>query len=377
MPQSINRPMTPNEAAPWERVLPNVITADTRIPVAVLGATGTVGQTFVRLLADHPWFRLAEAAASSRSSGRAYSEVVTWQEGVIPPHAAALTVAVCDPEAVRSPIVFSALDAGVAGEIEERFARDGRLVLTNARNHRLAPDVPLMIPEVNGDHAAVLEFQRARRGWGGGIVANANCAATVVAMAVAPLHRAFGLHTMHVATMQAVSGAGYPGLASLDILGNVIPHISGEEEKIEAETRKLLGSVNADGVRPLDCRVSAQANRVPVEHGHTACVTAAFDRSPAPDEALDALRNWRPFTAGLTLPSAPEVAVEVLAELDRPQPRRDAGRGGGMTVSVGRVRADPVLDLRLVACGHNTVRGAAGASILNAELLVAQRTATG
>jgi aspartate-semialdehyde dehydrogenase len=284
----------------------------------------------------------------------------------------------CDPAVVRAPIVFSALDGSVAGAAEQAFARDGRLVLTNARNHRMDDDVPLVIPEVNADHMSLLGTQRARRGWTGGIVANGNCAAIVVALALAPLHRAFGVRRLFVTTLQAVSGAGYPGVPSLDILGNVIPYIGGgEEEKIETETQKMLGGVESedDGLRaaPADFGVSAQVNRVPVEHGHTACMAVAFDRRPTPEAAMEALRAWRPATADLALPSAPASRI-VLHEGDEraPQPRRDANRGHGMSVTVGRVRPDPLLHLRLVACGHNTVRGAAGAALLNAELLVAQ-----
>ena len=344
-----------------------------RIPVAVLGATGAVGQTFIRLLQAHPWFELAEVAASERSAGRPYREAARWIAGDLPAGVAGLPVRTCDPAQVAAPIVFSALDSGVAGEVEQAFARAGRLVLTNARNHRMDDDVPLVIPEVNADHLAVLDRQRAQRGWPGAIVANGNCAAIVIALALAPLHQAFGLRRLFATTLQAVSGAGYPGVPSLDILGNVIPYIGGgEEEKIEQETMKMLGALDGDRMVPAPVGVSAQVNRVPVEHGHTACLAAAFERRPTPDEAMAAIRAWRPATAELGLPSAPDEAIALLEGDDRPpQPRRDVERGGGMTVTVGRVRPDPLLDLRLVACGHNTVRGAAGASVLNAELLVA------
>jgi aspartate-semialdehyde dehydrogenase len=344
------------------------------IPVAVLGATGAVGQTFIRLLADHPWFVLTEVAASERSAGRPYADAARWIAGDMPPSVAELDVLPCDPGAVKAPIVFSALDASVAGEAEQAFARAGRLVLTNARNHRMDGDVPLVIPEVNADHLGLLDTQRGRRGWNGGIVANGNCAAIVVALALAPLHRAFTLRRLFVTTMQAVSGAGYPGVPALDILGNVIPYIGGgEEEKIEQEVRKLLGARDGGAVREAGFGVSAQVNRVPVEHGHTACLTAEFERRPSPAEAVAALREWRSPIADLALPSAPASPIVVLEHDDRPpQPRRDADRGRGMTVTVGRVRPDPLLDLRLVACGHNTGRGAAGAAVLYAELLVAR-----
>jgi aspartate-semialdehyde dehydrogenase len=342
-----------------------------RIPVAVLGATGAVGQTFIRCLADHPWFEVAEVAASERSAGRQYGDVVRWLEGTLPEAVARQVVRPCDPAAVSAPLAFSALDSGVAGEVEAAFARAGRLVLSNAKNFRMAPDVPLVIPEVNGDHLALLAHQRELRGWSGGIVTNANCAVTVVAMALAPLHAAFGVRQVMVATMQAVSGAGYPGVPSRDILGNVIPYIGDEEPKIEAELPKLLGMLDAGAIVPAAITTSAHANRVPVEHGHTACLSVGFERRPTVAEALEVLHGWRGWAAVQELPSAPQPPLVVRDDPDRPQPRRDAMAGRGMAVTVGRVRPDPLLDLRLVAMGHNTVRGAAGGSILNAELLVA------
>ncbi|MEK6768304.1 MAG: aspartate-semialdehyde dehydrogenase [Gemmatimonadota bacterium] len=344
----------------------------TRIPVAVLGATGAVGQTFVQLLEHHAWFRLAAVAASERSAGKKYREATRWIGGDLPAGAADLPVLRCDPAAFDAPVVFSALDAGVAGEIETAFARAGRVVLSNARSFRMERDVPLVIPEINADHLALLDAQRKARGWDGAIVTNANCATIVIAMALAPLHEAFGVRQVFAMTMQAVSGAGYPGVPSLDILGNIIPFIAGEEEKIESETRKILGRLDGDSVSAAPFEVSAQANRVPVEHGHTACLSVALNEKAAPDEALGALRAWRGAVDDLDLPSAPKPPLIVTDAPDRPQPRRDAGAGAGMAVTVGRVRQDPILDLRLVATGHNTIRGAAGASILNAELMVAR-----
>ncbi len=344
-----------------------------RIPVAVLGATGAVGQMFVRLLDGHPWFRLAAVAASERSAGKRYGDAVHWIGGRLPDDVAAMSVLPCDPSCVDAPIVFSALDSAVAGELELTFARAGHLVLSNARNHRLERDVPLLIPEVNPDHLALLDVQRAQRGWTGAIVTNSNCATMVVSMALAPLHRAFGVRQLFVTTLQAVSGAGYPGVPSLDILGNVIPYIGGgEEEKIETETRKILGVLDGGAVVPAPFAVSAQVNRVPVENGHTTCMAVAFEEHPSPDDARRVLGEWRSAVAELSLPSSPAHPIAVTMRADRPQPKRDAELGGGMTVSIGRVRADPILDLRLVALGHNTVRGAAGASVLNAELLVAR-----
>lgn len=342
-----------------------------RIPVAVLGATGAVGQTFVRLLDGHPWFELREVAASARSAGRPYADAVHWLEGTLPTPVAALPVLPCDPALVTAPIVFSALDASVAGEVEVAFAAAGRLVCSNARNHRMVPDVPLLIPEINAPHVAVLDAQRARTGWSGAIVTNANCAATVAALALAPLHDAFGIRTLFAATLQAVSGAGYPGVASLDILANVIPYIAGEEPKVEEELPKLLGTVGDGVIRPARIVVSAHTNRVPVEHGHTVCLSIGLERSCSVADATAALADWQGCREALALPTRPLHPVVVTGDPARPQPRRDVHAGRGMTVTVGRLRDDPVLDLRLVASGHNTIRGAAGGALLNAELLVA------
>ncbi|HEY0931970.1 MAG TPA: aspartate-semialdehyde dehydrogenase [Gemmatimonas sp.] len=345
--------------------------SSTRWPVAVLGATGAVGQAFIRLLEGHPWFDLVEVAASERSAGKSYSEAAKWLEGVLPASVAGLTVKLCTPDEVTAPIVFSALDSGVAGDVEAAFARAGRLVLSNAKNYRMADDVPLVIPEVNGDHLALLAHQRQVRGWTGAIVTNANCATTVIAAALAPLHQAFGVTKVFATTMQAVSGAGYPGVASLDILGNVIPYIGDEEPKIETELVKLLGTFDGTRIKHADIVTSAHANRVPVEHGHTVCLSVAFERKPTPEQALEVLRNWTGHEAVKGLPSAPEPALIIRDENDRPQPRRDVNRGNGMATTIGRVRADHLFDLRLVAMSHNVVRGAAGGSILNAELLAA------
>ena len=339
-------------------------------PVAVLGATGAVGQTFVRLLTNHPWFEIRELAASERSAGKKYAEVTRWLEGELPPSSiASRRVIACDPGVVSAPIVFSALDAAVAGEVEMAFARAGKFVLSNAKNFRMESDVPLVIPEVNGDHLALIDCQRRNRGWDGAIVTNANCSATVAAVALAPLHERFRIRQLFLSTMQAVSGAGYPGVASLDILGNVIPYISDEEPKLEREMLKLLGSYADDEVSQATFRVSAHTNRVPVEHGHTICMTIGFENTPTPEEAIDVMRNWQGLASTTGLPSRPAHPLVVTDAPDRPQARRDVDAGNGMTVTVGRVRRDAILDLRMVALGHNTVRGAAGGSILNAELL--------
>lgn len=343
---------------------------DSRIPVAILGATGAVGQTFVRLLNGHPWFRIAEVAASERSVGKCYREATRWIEGELSADVAALPVLPCDTGTVSSPIVFSALDAAAAGDLEPAFARDGRFVLSNAKNFRLEPDIPLVIPEVNASHLAMIEEQRRLRGWSGAIITNANCASTTAAVAMAPLHERFGLRTVFMMTMQAVSGAGYPGVPSLDILGNVIPFIGDEEPKIEREMQKMLGRYSNGVVQSAPFVVSAHANRVPVENGHTVCLSLAFETRPTVSEAIELLRTWRGDPSIRGLPSAPELPIRYRDEPDRPQPRRDVMEGHGMTTVVGRLREDPILHLRLVAMSHNTIRGAAGGSILNAEVLV-------
>jgi aspartate-semialdehyde dehydrogenase len=343
-----------------------------RIRVAVLGATGAVGQMFIRLLADHPWFELAELAASERSAGKRYADAARWiGADAMPETVRGLTVLPCDPRKVSAPLVFSALDAAVAGDVELAFARAGRLVLSNAKNFRMEDDVPLVIPEVNADHLGLLEIQRANRGWSGGIVTNANCAAIMAVMALAPLHEAFGVRRLFVATMQAVSGAGYPGVPSLDILGNVIPFIGGEEAKIETEILKMLGRRGETRIEPAPIGISAHANRVAVENGHTVCLSAEFEKRVDAATALETLREWRGDALARDLPSSPKRALVVTDAPDRPQPRRDVDAGHGMTVTVGRVREDPLFHVKLVAMGHNTIRGAAGASVLNAELLVA------
>jgi len=344
-----------------------------KIPVAILGATGAVGQTFVRLLDGHPWFEVTAVAASERSAGKSYRDAAHWLSGKMPEHVAELTVSPCDPAVVDTPVVFSALDSDAAGEVEAAFARAGRMVLSNARNYRMDADVPLLIPEVNPDHLELIPVQRAARNWSGAIVTNSNCSTMVVALALAPLHQAFGVRQLFVTTLQALSGAGYPGVPSLDILGNIIPFIGGgEEEKIETEPLKILGTFENGAITPAQMTVSAQVNRVAVEHGHTVCMSVKLATRATPGDAIAALESWKGAVASLGLPSAPTSPIVVTREQDRPQPRRDVNAGGGMTVVVGRVRSDPLLDLRLVAMGHNTVRGAAGASILNAELLVAR-----
>jgi aspartate-semialdehyde dehydrogenase len=339
------------------------------IDVGVLGATGVVGQQFVARLARHPWFRPSWLAASERSVGRAYGAVAPWRLAIpIPDESAAKTIEACTPG--RGPrVVFSALDASVAGEIEQAFAAAGHVVVSNARNFRMDPLVPLLIPEINAEHLALITEQRRDKGWQGAIVTNPNCSTIVLAMALAPL-RIFGLNAVIASTMQAVSGAGYPGVPSLDILGNVVPFIGGEEEKMESETLKILGT---DGGRlPYPAVVSAHTNRVAVIDGHIMTVSADLESKPSIADVVAALQAFRGRPQELDLPSAPDPPIIVSAENDRPQPRLDADRGDGMTISVGRVRPCKVLHTKLVALGHNTVRGAAGAAILNAELMAAE-----
>jgi aspartate-semialdehyde dehydrogenase len=343
--------------------------AGRRLPVAVLGATGTVGQVFIRLLAEHPWFRVTTVAASERSAGKRYADATRWHEGTMPADVADLEVTRCHPDDVREPVVFSALDSAAALEAEPLFAQAGAVVLSNAKSYRMAEDVPLLIPEVNPDHLGLLDVQRARRGWSGAIVTNPNCSTINIVMALAPLDRAFGLRKLFAVTMQAISGAGYPGVPSLDILGNVVPYIGDEEPKVETEPQKLLGHFDGERVRMAPFVTTAHTNRVAVRHGHTACLSMGFERHPHEDEATAVLRDWPGAIHGLGLPTAPTPPLVVHDAVDRPQPLKDVDADGGMSVHVGRIRPDPLLDLRLVCTGHNVIRGAAGASVLNAELM--------
>ena len=340
-----------------------------RIEVGVLGATGMVGQQFISRLEHHPWFNVAWLAASERSEGKAYADAAPWRLAAPMPDAIrALNVDACTPG--KGPkVIFSALDAKAADELEHQFAAAGHVVLSNARSHRMDPLVPLLIPEVNASHLALIADQRRAKGWPGAIVTNPNCSVVALAMSLAPL-RQFGITRVSVTTMQAVSGAGYPGVPSLDILGNIIPFIGGgEEEKIETETRKILGA--GLGKTWHDAIVSAQVNRVPVIDGHTMTVSVELSSKPDAAAVAEAMRAFTGKPQALKLPTAPLPPIDVTEAPDRPQPRLDAGKGNGMTVTVGRVRPCPILGTKLIALGHNTVRGAAGAAILNAELMVA------
>ena len=340
-----------------------------RIPVAVLGATGSVGQRFVQLLARHPWFRPAELVASERSAGKTYREATDWRlDAHMPVGAADLVVQDYGAE-LSSPIAFSALPGEVAEEIEQRLAKAGHVVLSNTKTHRMEPDVPLLIPEVNVEHLAAVEVQKKNRGWSGYIVTNPNCSAIHMVLALKPLQQAFGLEAVLVTTMQAVSGAGYPGVPSLDMIDNVVPYIGEEEEKMAEETGKLLGRYGPGGFEYDPVVVSASCNRVPVRDGHTECVNVRLREPAPPEEVIAAFEAFRGRPQELGLPSAPPQPVVVRREPNRPQPNLDRDTHNGMSSVVGRVRPCPLMGTKFVVLGHNTVRGAAGASILNAELL--------
>ena len=341
----------------------------TKIPVTVLGATGVVGQRFVRRLAQHPLFRIEHLAASERSSGKRYREACAWRlEGE--PYGGLGDQVMVDgtPEFAVSPVVFSALDTAPAKELEPAFAKAGALVFSNAAAFRMSPEVPLLVPEVNADHLGLLDLQRHHHGWTGGIVTNANCTATVLVMALAPLQAAFGIEAVLMTSMQAISGAGYPGVASLDILGNVIPFIRNEEAKVEEEVPKLLGRFTGQAVELASMTVSALCHRVPVLEGHTEAVSVKLKGNPTLEAVREAFLAWRPEPQRLGLFSAPAVPIHVHTLEDRPQVRRDVEVDEGMSVHVGRIRACPILGVKFALLGHNTERGAAGGSILNAEL---------
>ncbi|MDR1990813.1 MAG: aspartate-semialdehyde dehydrogenase [Acidobacteriaceae bacterium] len=339
------------------------------IPVGILGATGMVGQQFIALLAQHPWFKVEWLGASQRSEGKAFRDAAAWRlPNALPDDVAKKIVNSATPGNAPK-LVFSGLDSSVAGEIEAAFAAAGHIVVSNSRNYRMHDTVPLMIPEVNAEHLALLDAQGKAEGWRGRIVTNPNCATVVLAMALAPL-RQFGLETTLVTTLQAISGAGYPGVPSWDILGNIIPHIGGgEEEKIETETAKILGALGQNRIDNHPVRVSATTTRVPVQNGHTASVSVGLAQQPTPEAVINAWNLFRGRPQELELPSAPPQPLVYLNEVNRPQPLLDANRDGGMTVTIGRLRPCPLSTYKFVALGHNTIRGAAGAAILNAELM--------
>jgi len=343
-----------------------------KIPIGVLGATGVVGQRFIQMLEHHPWFEVAWLAASDRSEGKIYSEAARWRlKTPIPANVGAMKIAPATAEGAPK-IIFAALDASIAAEMEPRFAEAGCFVISNSSALRMQADVPLVIPEVNAPHIKLIDTQAWRKKSGGYVVTNPNCSAIGLVLALAPLHRQFGLEAVLAVTMQAVSGAGYPGVASLDILGNVIPYIRNEEEKMEEETLKLLGQVNGTKIVPASFAMSAQCNRVAVEDGHTESISVRLKTKATREEIIAAWNDYRAEPQELDLPSAPKLPVVYLEANDRPQPRFDVDLGAGMTTAVGRLRPCSVLDWKFTVLSHNTIRGAAGAAVLNAELLKAE-----
>ena len=348
-----------------------------RRKVGILGATGMVGQRFIQLMHNHPWFEITWLAASDRSAGKTYGEATRWKlDTPMPAKIAAMMVSPNTPEAAGDDlpsIIFAALDADIARELEPKFAAAGCAVISNSSAFRMVADVPLVIPEVNADHFGLIEQQSWRKQSGGYIVTNPNCSAIGLVLALKPLEERFGIESLFVSTMQAISGAGFPGVASLDILGNVVPFIKNEEEKMEEEVGKLLGTFTGAMIEMLPAKVSAHCNRVPVEDGHTECVSIKFKKKATREEILAAWEEFQPLAGtgrnGLHLPTAPLHPVEFEAAPDRPQPRLDRMRGHGMASTVGRLRECPLLDWKFVVLSHNTIRGAAGAALLNAEVL--------
>jgi aspartate-semialdehyde dehydrogenase len=340
----------------------------TRIEVGILGATGMVGQHFVKFLQGHPWFDLKWLGASDRSAGKKYKDAMTWHlAGGTPDSVQDLTVE--DSKPGNAPrLLFSAMDASVATEIEQAFAQAGHVVVSNSKNHRMDCDVPLLVPEINPEHLKLVPGQQRARGWKGQIVTNPNCSTVTLTMGLAPLKQ-FGITKVIATTMQAISGAGYPGVASMDIVGNVIPYVGGEEEKMQQETQKILGEFRGDHIEPLAARVSAHCNRVSVVDGHTVTVSVELSGNPSVAELHHAFDSFTALPQERRLPSAPSHPVIYMHESNRPQPRKDAERERGMAAFVGRLRPCPVLDYKFVALAHNTIRGAAGAAVLNAELM--------
>jgi aspartate-semialdehyde dehydrogenase len=339
-----------------------------RIEVGILGATGMVGQHFINFLQGHPWFDLTWLGASERNAGKLYKDAATWHlSGGTPANVAHQVVRESKPGDAPK-LLFSAMDASVATEIERAFAEAGHIVVSNSRNHRMEKDVPLLVPEVNPDHLKLLVEQAKVRGWKGAIVTNPNCSTVVLTMALAPLKQ-FGIERVVVTTMQAISGAGYPGVSSIDINANVVPFIGGEEEKMQMETQKILGAFSGDHIAPLAAAVSAHCNRVPVFDGHTIAVSVDLKSKPTLDEVRAAMENFASTPQERGLPSAPKHPIQYMVEKDRPQPRKDVERDRGMACFVGRLRECPVMGYKFIALGHNTIRGAAGAAVLNAELM--------
>jgi aspartate-semialdehyde dehydrogenase len=347
--------------------------SSSQISVAVLGATGSVGQRFISLLDNHPWFKVVALAASDRSVGQKYSQAARWVlDDPMPEYARDLVVVPASTDCIDAKIVFSALHTEVATELEPQFAKAGAAVCSNASSYRRGEDVPLLLPEINADHIQLVKYQRKNKSWNGCIITNPNCTSTGLTIALKALDNAFGVEQVMAVSLQALSGAGYPGVSSLDIMDNIIPNVAngGEEEKVEWEPRKMLGKFHENKIDLADITFSAHTNRVAVIDGHTVCASVKLDKSVEPETAIQALRDFAAHPSARGLPSAPRPVIEVREEADRPQPRLDRLAGKGMTTVVGRVRRDPILDLKFVVLSHNTIRGAAGASIYNAELLV-------
>ncbi len=337
-----------------------------KIPVGVLGATGSVGQKFIELLSGHPWFEITEIAASEKSANKRYSDCVNWVSSVpLPEKIGNLELKPCEP-GLKCKVVFSGLDARVAGEIETDFARNGYTVISNSKNHRMDTDVPLLVPEINSDH---LDITASQPYDGGCIVTNPNCSTTGLVLALKPLLDAFGLAEVNVVTLQALSGAGYPGVASLDILDNVIPYISGEEDKLESEPKKIFGTFKDGGIQPLELNISAQCNRVAVLDGHLECVQIKLKKNAGPDELINSWLNFSGEPQILDLPSAPAKPIYYFHQDHYPQPKLHRNLDKGMAVSIGRLRPDSLFDYKFVILSHNTIRGAAGGAILCAEMM--------
>ena len=342
-----------------------------RIPVAVLAATGSVGQRFIQLLDCHPYFKVVALTASDRTVGQKYGEACHWiLPGDMPDWAREMVILPTAPESAALPLVFSALPADIAVDVEPAFALAGSMVCSNASAYRMAPDVSILLPEVNADQAGIIPIQQKKRGWSGGIITNSNCTSTGVTVALKALQDAFGLSKVFAVSLQALSGAGYPGVPSIDIIDNVIPFIKGEEEKVESEPRKMLGKIVGESIVPADFIISAHTNRVAVIDAHMVCLSAELKKSSSPAEVVAAFRSYQAPEVSRDLPSSPNPVIVVREEADRPQPRLDRMTGKGMATVVGRVRPDPIFGIKFVVLSHNTIRGAAGGSIYNAELIV-------
>ncbi len=342
-----------------------------RIPVAVLAATGSVGQRFIQLLDHHPLFEVVKLTASDRSVGQRFSKACHWiLQEAMPDWAYSMEIQPTDPALIAVPLAFSALPAETAREVEPAFAHAGTLVCSNASAYRADSDVPILLPEVNPDQADILPIQRRLRGWSGGIVTNSNCTSTGMAVVLKVLYDEYGLKRVFAVSMQALSGAGYPGVPSMDIIDNVIPMVNGEEAKIESESCKILGHVQGDTIKPADLVISAHANRVAVTDGHMVCLSIELDQKATVKDVIQTLRHYQAPEISRDLPSTPNPVIVVREEPDRPQPRLDRSTGKGMSTIIGRIRPDPLFDIKMVVLSHNTIRGAAGGSIYNAELLV-------